>query len=212
MQTTKQVTKTAKVAVKVVEKRTEALSEVAVLTKEILRLKEATTRNFVEIGKRLNRARELMKHGDWLEWLNNEVYCSVRTAQRFMRLANTPTLAHLGVGKAEILLPLPEKKRLELVKGVVEIPKTGEKKKIGEVSVRELRQVVRKVRRTIEPDKRYRVSADKLVKGLERLNYYLDKFKPKNEKEKTKLTSDHHDLLHSVLTKLTTLTTPNPKK
>ena len=50
-------------------------------------------------GKLLIRAKEQMKHGDWLNWLKENCECSERTAQAYMRVVRLlPTLPE---GKAQ---------------------------------------------------------------------------------------------------------------
>lgn len=40
----------------------------------------------VEVGRRLNEAKELLPHGQWLPWLEKETEFSPATASRFMKL------------------------------------------------------------------------------------------------------------------------------
>jgi len=69
---------------------------------------------FLEIGNDLIKAKALFgKHGDWLDWLKDNVPFSVRQAQRLMRVAerfgsNTTLASHLDFSKAYILTRLPK--------------------------------------------------------------------------------------------------------
>jgi len=42
------------------------------LAKDIEKLRVRTARNFVLIGRKLLQAKKLLKHGDWLIWLEHE--------------------------------------------------------------------------------------------------------------------------------------------
>ena len=85
------------------------------ITGEILDAKRAGGEAILTIGKCLIEAKEMLRHGEWLPWLNEQVELSERTAQKFMRLArewsNPNTLADLGASKALMLLALPEGER-----------------------------------------------------------------------------------------------------
>lgn len=80
----------------------------------------------VEIGRRLTEAKELVAHGEWLNWLKTETEFSQPTANRFMRVfaeygaeqgslfgAETKysTLNNLSVSNALRLLAVPEEER-----------------------------------------------------------------------------------------------------
>ena len=85
------------------------------ITGEILEAKRAGGEAILTIGKCLIEAKEMLRHGEWLPWLNEQVELSERTAQKFMKLArewsNPNTLADLGASKALMLLALPEGER-----------------------------------------------------------------------------------------------------
>lgn len=62
-------------------------------------------------GRLLTEAREQLRHGEWLPWLEEHFSGSIRTAQGYMRLAaSTQDLAHLGIEQAlrAIAAPRPE--------------------------------------------------------------------------------------------------------
>ena len=80
----------------------------------------------VEIGRRLTEAKELVAHGEWLNWLKTETEFSQPTASRFMRVyaeygadqgnlfgAETKysSLNNLSVSNALRLLAVPEEER-----------------------------------------------------------------------------------------------------
>lgn len=119
--------------------------EVASLTAEIKVYKAQTGACLIEIGRRLIRAKELLSHGDWLPWLENEVEFSERTAQRFMKVAenysNPTPVSDLGMSKALSLLMLPEAEREEFIAQPHEV--NGVQKTVAEMSKRELEQLIR---------------------------------------------------------------------
>ena len=85
------------------------------ITGEILDAKRAGGEAILTIGRCLIEAKDMLRHGEWLPWLNEQVELSERTAQKFMKLArewsNPNTLADLGASKALMLLALPEGER-----------------------------------------------------------------------------------------------------
>lgn len=85
------------------------------ITGEILDAKRAGGEAILTIGRCLIEAKDMLQHGEWLPWLNEQVELSERTAQKFMKLArewsNPNTLADLGASKALMLLALPEGER-----------------------------------------------------------------------------------------------------
>ena len=85
------------------------------ITGEILDAKRAGGEAILTIGRGLIEAKDMLRHGEWLPWLNEQVELSERTAQKFMKLArewsNPNTLADLGASKALMLLALPEGER-----------------------------------------------------------------------------------------------------
>ena len=58
-----------------------------VLVVEIKFYLQRTAENIVEIGKRLIQAKELVPHGEWQNWLENNFNFSQSTAQRFIKCA-----------------------------------------------------------------------------------------------------------------------------
>lgn len=89
------------------------------ITEEILFYKAQAGAAILEIGKRLNEAKEQLQHGEWLGWLEEKVDFSESTAQRFMRLAkeyqNPSPVTDLGASKALVLLALPPLQRDEFL-------------------------------------------------------------------------------------------------
>lgn len=74
----------------------------------------------VEIGRRLTEAKELVKHGEWMDFLERETEFSSSSASRFMTVfreygggekLNFPTLGNISVSNALRLLAVPEEER-----------------------------------------------------------------------------------------------------
>lgn len=102
----------------------------------------------VEIGRRLAEAKSLLAHGEWGQWLKEEISFSERTAQNFMTLfeeygdqqlsifdaiTNTKSIADLPYTKALALLSVPADEREEFAEEV----------HADELSVRELKEAIR---------------------------------------------------------------------
>lgn len=100
----------------------------------------------IEIGRRLTEAKELLPHGEWGKWLQEEVSFSQRTANNFMRLAaeygdaqvslfgaNSQALADLPYTKALQLLAVPEEEREAF----------AEEHHVADLSSRELEKLIR---------------------------------------------------------------------
>ena len=64
--------------------------EIGVVTAEIRQLvnqyRRITVAFAVEIGRRLTEAKSLLPHGEWGDWLREQVDFSQRTANNFMRV------------------------------------------------------------------------------------------------------------------------------
>lgn len=119
---------------------------VAEITTEILRQKDQVVCSFIRIGQLLKEAKDcLKKDGKWLKWLETKVDISVRMAQRYIQLyeafPDATSISHLGVTKALALLALPEAKRETFLSEQHEI--NGEKKQVGDMSVREIQTAIR---------------------------------------------------------------------
>ena len=86
------------------------------ITEEIQELKTEAQRLIVhyvcKIGKKLAEAKAILQHGEWAEWLENEVNFSQRTATNYMKIyekygsdqmslfgGNSQAIANLGYTK-----------------------------------------------------------------------------------------------------------------
>lgn len=119
--------------------------ELEVIETEILFYKQQAGTAILEIGARLIEAKRQLNHGEWEAWLTEKVDFSVRSAQRFMKLAEgyskSDTVTLLGTRKALALLALEESEREEFLdeKHVV----NGEEKSAEEMTAAELEQAIR---------------------------------------------------------------------
>lgn len=107
------------------------------ITDEILDAKRAGGEAILTIGRCLIEAKDMLSHGEWLPWLNEQVELSERTAQKFMKLArewsNPSALADLGATKVLMLLALPKDERDNFV----------EDNNIVDMTTRQLEQAIK---------------------------------------------------------------------
>lgn len=107
------------------------------ITGEILDAKRAGGEAILTIGRCLIEAKDMLSHGEWLPWLNEQVELSERTAQKFMKLArewsNPSALADLGATKVLMLLALPKDERDNFV----------EDNNIVDMTTRQLEQAIK---------------------------------------------------------------------
>ena len=78
---------------------------------------QKTAENVVEIGKRLILAKEMVEHGQWQNWLENNFNLSQMTANRFMRAAERFSKININVNfnptQLIAMLALPAEKSAE---------------------------------------------------------------------------------------------------
>lgn len=102
----------------------------------------------IEIGRRLTEAKSMVSHGEWGNWLKEEVNYSKSTANNFMRIydeyganqqslfgpeAKSQTLGNLPYTKALRLLSIPEEEREEFI----------ESNHVEDLSTRELDKLIK---------------------------------------------------------------------
>lgn len=126
--------------------------EIGIVTAEIRELcnqaRATAVAYIVEIGRRLYEAKGMLSHGEWGEWLKNEVDFSHSTANNYMRLfdeyganqmtifgavANSQTIGNLPYSKALALLAVPASERENFAEEV----------KADELSVKELEKAIK---------------------------------------------------------------------
>lgn len=119
--------------------------DIETITGEILELKQTAGSAILGIGQRLNEAKAVLNHGEWLPWLTERVEFSERSAQTFMKLArewsNPQALADLGSVKALTLLALPPEERDQFMTETHEVD--GQEKTVVDMTSRELEKAIR---------------------------------------------------------------------
>ena len=122
---------------------------IAVITEEIRFYSQQAGMSIIEIGKRLHEAKICLPHGEWGNWLKNEVKFSERTAQNFMRIAreyqNPQMIADMGnsATKALLLLSLPAEDREGFVAETHIID--GEAKTVAEMTTKEMEELTKQL-------------------------------------------------------------------
>ncbi|MGN1118266.1 MAG: DUF3102 domain-containing protein, partial [Acutalibacteraceae bacterium] len=136
----------------VIQKNSAPVREISVITEEVKELcrqaQNMAVMYVIEIGKRLVEAKSALPHGEWNNWLENEVGFTQRTAQNYMQIfneyseqqysffgviTNTKSISHLPYTKALKLLALPADERTEFVQN----------ENVEEMSVKELNKAIR---------------------------------------------------------------------
>lgn len=129
---------------------------------EILFFKNQTGAAMLEIGRRLIEAKSQLQHGEWKAWLEEKVEFSVRTAQRFMKIAEgykeSDTVTLLGTRKALALLAFEDSEREEFMAEKHEV--NGEEKSVVDMTISELEEAIR--RRREAEDELAKVKQEKL--------------------------------------------------
>jgi len=146
------------------------------ITAEIQFYKQQAGISILEIGHRLNEAKEQLEHGEWLGWLEKEIEFSEGTAQRFMRLSreysNPALVADLGSSKALILLALPATDREDFVEETHVVD--GKEKKVTDMSKRELDVAVKERAAALDAKKAAETIAEEARKTAEELSKKLE--------------------------------------
>lgn len=116
--------------------------EINTITKEIIQLKNQTAKNIIEIGKRLLIIKKLLNHGEFLQYLENRVDFTQRTAQRFIKVysefGDTTTLSYLEPSKLISLTKIPKKDREKFIKD----------NDIKNMSCRQIEQAIKDIKKT----------------------------------------------------------------
>lgn len=120
----------------------ELTSDLPTITAEINTYKRVAGEAIFEIGRRLKHVKENdLAHGQWEQWLREEVDIHPRVAQMHMKVAETPSLktrtsSQMGLDALYLIATLPPEERTR-----EHSLKSGESKTVDEMTVRELREV-----------------------------------------------------------------------
>lgn len=120
----------------------------------VQKTKEVVLSAAIEIGKRLVEAKELVKHGEWEQWLQDNVNYSQSTANNLMAVyrefgsdqmslfdrMNAKTIENLSYSKAVALLVLPREQREEFM----------DQNPVEEMSTRELQAAIKRAQEAEE--------------------------------------------------------------
>lgn len=168
---------------------------IEVITGEILDAKRAGGEAILTIGRCLIEAKDMLSHGEWRSWLEEQVEFSERSAQRFMRLArewsNPTTLSDLGASKALALLALPPEEREQFM----------EDHKVIDMSARQLEQAIKErdearaaAERAAADQRTAEQARDKMAEDMRLANASLDAAREEREKA-----DDHVKQLQNTL-------------
>ncbi|NTU28869.1 DUF3102 domain-containing protein [Brevibacillus sp. HB1.1] len=126
--------------------------------------REIVLRSAIEIGNRLNEAKELVAHGEWGPWLESNVQYSQSTANNFMRIAeeygsNYQAIENLTYTKALALLGVPSDEREQF----------AQDNDVDKMSARELQQTIKEKKQLEKELKKIQQEAEKERKEREDL-------------------------------------------
>lgn len=149
-----------------------AQRDIKTVTVEIRQLhrqgQEAALRYIVEIGRRLQEAKELLPHGEWGQWVKEELPFSQSTAQNFMRIFQEYGADQLEIGgavKSQALANLSYTKALKLLAIDDEEEREAfvEAHNVADMSSRELEEAIRER----DEARRMQAEAEKRAEGFE---------------------------------------------
>ena len=134
------------------------------ITAEIIILRNQTGSNFIEMGKRFLIARDNLEHGEFLNWLENKVDFSQRTAYNLMKVAETfsnlQPVANLGMRKLLALAGLEEDDRQEVMT----------ENNVEKMTTRELEQAAKEkkeIKRQLKAEQEYSEELQEAIKQKE---------------------------------------------
>ncbi len=111
--------------------------EIKQIELEINFYKEQAAKNIIEIGKRLIKAKGLVEHGEWENWLKDKVEISSNRAREFMRVtrefSNQRMSVSLTLDKMLTIATLKEEERESFI----------EENPVEDMTTRELRQAIK---------------------------------------------------------------------
>ena len=183
-----------------------AIVNIEQITTEIIVYKNQTAQNFIEIGRRLIKVKEMLPHGEWGIYLKDRVNFSQNMANKLMRCAvefpNCSTSNNLPIGKMFELLALPPADREKFV----------QQNDIEQMTVKKMRQQIKdfkeensrlKEEKSILQSERdeYKSAADDIQKKLNKTRDDISTFIENNTQLKQKnaqLTEENADLNDAI--------------
>lgn len=158
-------------------------TEIKQIEIEINFYKGQAVQSIFEIGERLIRAKELVEHGEWGNWLKEKVDFSHAQANNFMRVAkeysNSQAIRNLGQTKVFAMLALPKEEREAFV----------EDSPVEDMTTRELRKAIKE-----KKDAEQR--AKEIEKQLADMRNEAVEFKQLLEKERVQNTNKPKEVVH----------------
>lgn len=170
---------------------------------EINTIKEQTRKlliyNSIEIGRRLVEAKEIVDHGEWGKWLENEVSYSKSTANNLMKIfkeygadqinligdnLKSQAFGDLSYSQAVVLLGIAPEEREKFI----------EENNINEMSTRELKKVIDE-KKKLEKELK---NKDKAISELEKAFNSNAEAKRKQEEENKTLKNKIDELLKEL--------------
>lgn len=138
----------------------------------------------VQIGSRLQEAKEKVGHGNFESWCQENLNYTKRTAERFMKLAaeygeeislnpNATTLSHFSITKALSLLKVPEEERETFI----------EEHDVETMTAREMEEAVRTANEERDAAKAKAESAESALEAKTAVADRLSEELRKNEKK-----------------------------
>jgi hypothetical protein len=122
-------------------------SEIEDITRDILQLKNQTAKNIILIGKKLYQVKQALDHGDFLQYLEEKVDYTSRTAQRFIKVykefGNATTLSDLEPSKLICLSKINKKDREKFIQD----------NDINNMSCRQIEQSIKEYKKSCKIDK-----------------------------------------------------------
>lgn len=195
--------------------------DIGIITAEIKEVKRQANNMAlmyaIEIGRRLVEAKSVLAHGEWGDWLKNEVDFSQSSANNFMKLyeeygqaqisvfgavANSQTIGNLAYSKALQLLALPENERekfaeevgaedmtvKELKKAIEERNAAVERAEEAEKRAEEIAAKQQEMEEAVKEASDFAKEADSLKEKVAELEVELEK-----AKESPKLSTEEID-------------------
>lgn len=131
-------------------------NDIHIITAEINSYKQIAGQSIFEIGRRLKWVKENdLAHGDFGNWLEKNVDMSWQTANKFMKtyteFGDYATSRNLSTSKIFELLSLPDEvNKDEFLTKKHLIPSTNKEKNVNDMTIKELREVKKVLKKTKE--------------------------------------------------------------